>query len=139
MREEVKSKVEKLCYKSAILKYGGKLYQVERYKLTWDKLAIIATPKTLVIQANNIDQFLNEVELVSQSPLASKKPHVTEKFELQTDDFGAYNKLNSGLLKAFETVQNDEAFIPKAKQMCDIAQQIVNLEKTKLEILKMTR
>src|SRR5690606_8000026 len=114
MLEELKSKIDAVIYKSAVFKYQGKLYQVEKYKLSWDKLAIVCTPKSLIIKANDIEAFLEELEAISQAPVAR------ERYDIERYEFG-YNKINQGLLQAFEKVQKDDTFIPKAKQMCDIA------------------
>ncbi|QLE02902.1 hypothetical protein HX109_15485 [Galbibacter sp. BG1] len=135
MNDVIKNQLDEICQEGKIIKWQGRLYEPQKYKVLNGHIVIVATPKSIKLDYSNVHDFLDSVQ--TKESLSSLTTKADNSPFLQKFGRVDYDKLNDGLMDAFERVQNDENFIPKAKQMCDIVNSVTNLQKTKISLLKL--
>lgn len=142
-KEEINEALDQLCLGHPFV-YKKEEFRAVSWKNVYEKIMIIATPRTLQFSMEAVIDFLGEIEKLKNgnfSPPAKVFKRFEHKAELMSMEVEKvdYKTLSNGLSDAFIRVQEDETFLPKAKQMCDIVNSLVQIQRTQLEILKFTR
>ncbi|WP_394749498.1 hypothetical protein [Spongiimicrobium salis] len=150
MENKEKIKVEELIGK--FVKYEGLVYKVIKTKDLSGKKVISTDRRTFVLDDIELKDFIEGLEVVDDPKVKKafvpalepqpNKPIVPQKVatpEMLVNDPMPYRKIEDSLLSMLEKVEEDPNYIPRAKSVCDIANTLVNVERTKMQLLKLSR
>lgn len=137
------------------IKYDTKTYGVINFKKMTGSIVIYTDKRTFNFLNSEIDDFLENIEVIeTKQPFKAniaasafnidssteKLPTIKENKSLalyqQTD---AQKQIQSSLLDMLKKVQENPKIIPQAKAVCEIANAMVNMEKTQIQLLRLSK
>lgn len=115
----------------------------QNYVLKTDK-------RTMVLNEYELTKFLQEVQVIAKSAVSTFKlpkdpkgiitPPNKETIQLSIyEATPAQKKVQEALLTCLEKVQKDKEWITQAKAVCDIANTMVNVERSQIELIKLSQ
>ena len=128
-----------------------KRHLVNRVDVKHSNTVVFTNFRTLNIQNSNVQDFLDTIEVVdavlSFTPDAErveksvvsaeqKKMRETLSFFEPTE---AQKEVQNALLTMLGKVMEDGTAIPQAKSVCDIANTMVNMEKSQIQLMQLAR
>jgi hypothetical protein len=121
--------------------YSGdaNVYRFQSFDLVEDNFTIITQNRRFVKDYNELGQFLKAFKPVDEPALPAnvgQKLSLVEQTQDRLDKKGMLDKVAEGLFSAFERLQNDPAFVPQAKEMNNVARNIIEAQKTKIRGLE---
>ena len=125
-------KIEAMEGKS--FKYGGNLIHIESIKHLEADMYQITHPVGLLKASK--DELLHDFEPVNTPMVSETNQRVTD---LAFSDAGTLGDLSKILMDNIKKVQDDSSYSDQAKVINESAKEIINLQKVKIEALKLVR
>ena len=125
--------------------YKSKAFTITNIKSVANKTVVSTDSQTFVFFPSEYIAFLEEVKLVTLDT-REFRPHVTsQQQEAVKTNLAIYEptasqkKVQDALINMLDKVQNNVEYIPQAKAVCDIANTMVNMEKTQIQLMQLAR
>lgn len=149
MLQELEQKLESIV--NHTFKYEGKIYKAQSFKSTGVTIVLFTDRRSFAFHPTEMEEFLNKIEL---NPEASEPfiPSVQSKRDdIQThkhdqkvslavfEPTDAQKKIQASLLDMIDKVASDPTAIPQAKAVCDIANTMVNIERSQIQLMNLAR
>lgn len=128
------------------VKYNGVKYKIERFKDNGHTTVIYTDRRTFNFMDAEFVEFVNALNYVntkvstfkpSALPETNTKPETISLQLYEATD--SQKKLTSTLLDMLDKVSTDSAYIAQAKSVCDIANTMVNIEKTQIDLMRLAQ
>lgn len=146
MNESQIKKLDNLIDKN--IKYKEKYYLIKKYKTVNSLLMVITNSTTFNFLPTEIDPFLDELifhEVADITPI-NWEPTIKEntlpvksnntKVDLAVfEPTESQKAIQNSLIEMLEKVKDDPKNIPQAKAVVDIANAMVNMEKTQIQFI----
>lgn len=131
--------LEKLSdkYKGKTFQYAAHIHYVEQITFNHerDRFFIKTNRKIFDRPAEEVMEFLSQFEPVETMPeVAGNK---TQSVAIINEEQSFADDLVAILKDNISKVQNDKAYIPQATAICNNVNSIINIQKTKIGLLKM--
>lgn len=125
------------------IKYEGRLYDITNFKETQRNIVVFSKQRSFVLQHQELDNWLESVKILETKEFdfpSIKQPEETEKVSLQIfEPTQAQKDVQEALLDILKKVKTDPAIIPQAKAVCEIANTMVNMEKTQIQLINLAK
>ena len=137
MKDTINIAINKIIGQS--LHYNGSDYYFERFKeISTGKICIYTHRGILHFEEHEIEGFLASLTEPKSKDFRDKDIVSINTRNLQGYTPSAENiELKATLMEMLTKVKNNPAAIPQAREVCAIANAMVNIQKTELEMLKM--
>lgn len=115
-------------------KYQGEKITVQNVRINGD-IATIETDKSdIPVQISSLDKELEN--FVPQKNELAKNPLVIETVSESTN---MYSSLQEVMLDSIEKIKVDKHYIPQAKAINETVKQIIDMEKVKIQTIKLLK
>lgn len=120
--------------------YKGKEHFIQRYKsISTGKICVFTHLETLNFFPSEIEAFLENVSEPKEKDFRSMQLVSPVSLALSSYQPSAENvELKASLMEMLAKVKTNPEVIPQAKAVIDIANAVVNIQKTELEMIKLT-
>lgn len=119
--------------------YKGENISISKYKKTDSTVVIFINNRPRNFLFSEAEVFINSLEPPIDKPITDtlKKPSIpSSKKSLEIYEPTAENKeVKETLLETLKKVKTDPDFIPQAQAICNVVNQIVQVQKTEIQML----
>lgn len=133
MTEDLKNKLDAIVGKE--FNYQGENIKIERYKYVNNTNVVVFTPRPNNFLVDEVPGFLEQLYVPTEKPITAKQFSIPEN-KMKTFEPTAENAtVKATLLETLEKVKKDASYIPQATAVCSVVSQIVNVQKTEIQML----
>lgn len=125
------------------IKYNKEKLTVIRYKIiSSGRIVVQCQEKTLTFFESDLEEFLEDLEILQQD-LQISNTGTTQSKENNNDSLIFYTptaenkELKETLMDMVRKVKDDKNYLENAKQVCNIANAMVKIQKAELEHIKL--
>jgi hypothetical protein len=118
--------------------YNGKNIVITKFKeVSGTNVVIFVNDRPIINLLNHeIDDFLFDLNPALEKELKPTQVAVPENKMLIFEPTKDNTNIKATLLETLEKVKNDPNYIPQATAVCNIVNQIVNVQKTEIQMLQ---
>lgn len=148
--------LEKLVNKK--VNYKGEKLIIKSFRFVSRNTVLSTNKRTMVLKEHEVESFLNTVNIIEETKQAKltinnlkekKETPMTENKKIPEtnnrtslaiyEPTESQKKVQDALLTMLDKVQEDSSLIPQAKAVCDIANTLVSIEKTQIQLHQLSR
>jgi len=131
----MEEKLKELIDKEFI--YQGKKITIKKVKKINASFVVITDKRTFNFYEAEAHKFIQDLEIINPiKPTIKMDQNVKPTEEIQVKSQEGVRQV---LLDTLAKVKNDKAYIPQANAICNIASQLINIQKLELQMLAQSK